>query len=366
MKFTCVKDNLKEAIFLVEKSAGKRTTLPVLNAILISATHSGITLTATNLETGIEVRIPGRIFTEGRVAVPARVLTAYVALVPDEQITCSAERDSMTITGSQGTTHIRGYPADDFPMLPKSKKDYTCSVPAPMVRNALSHVLVAAASSEIKPELASVLCSFSKRAFTLAATDSFRLTQKIITGSFSGDKEVSFLLPARSAVELLRLTDTDENVMEIQVSHGQVTFMTPRFHMVSRLTEGAFPDYERIMPRTFATEVYCKTAELLNTLRLSSLFASKLNDVTLVVRPGEQSVVCETANADIGENAARISADGTGDELRVSFNYRYLLDGVSAIESEKIFLGFTSASGPLLMRNNDDTSYVYIAMPMKV
>ncbi len=367
MKFVCVKDNIKDAILRVEKSTGKKVTLPILNAILFTAHKSGVTLSATNLETGIQVEVPGRVEEEGRIAIPARVVSGYISLISDEQITFTTEKDVLVISTPHGMTRMHGYPPDDFPSLPKTKKELVFSVPAPLLRQALSRVLVAVAQSDIKPEIASVFLSFSKRALTIAATDSFRLAQHIVTGSFAkGDAPTTILLPGRSAAEVLRLLDNDESIAAVDIAKGQAAVTTQRFHMISRLTEGSFPDYERIIPTKFSTEVYVRRDELLNLMRLSGLFVGKLSDVTLSVAPDKKTVTVETANADVGEQTMYVSADISGEPIRISFNYRYLIDGLSEMDAETVLLGFTGPGGPVLMRNKDDSTYFYIAMPLKV
>lgn len=367
MKFVSIKDNLKEAILLVEKTTGKKVTLPILNAILFKAEKGIITLTATNLETGIEVWIPGKILEEGQAALPGRVISSYVSFLTDEQVTLESQKDNLTIATPRGKTLIKGYPVADFPLLPKLKRDYLFTVSAPAIREALAKILVATAISDIKPEIASVLFLFSPRGLKLAATDSFRLAEWKTEGTFGTHTEpVAMLLPGRSAAELMRLVEVEAQDVEINIAKGQVTFVTKRFQMVSRLTEGVFPEYGRIIPAKFATEVVVVREELIQALRLSGLFVGKLNDVGLSLDASKGIIELTTANTEVGENTHRVGADIRGESLSISFNYRYFLDGITQLSSEKIFLGFNGPSGPVLMRNQNDTTYLYIAMPMRV
>lgn len=367
MKFVAIKDNLKEAILLVEKTTGKKVTLPILNAILFKAEKGAITLTATNLETGIEVWIPGKVVEEGQVALPARVISSYVSFLTDEQVSLESQKENLTITASRGKTLIKGFPAADFPLLPKLKRDYVFSVNSAAVREALGQVLVAAATSDIKPEIASVFFQFAPKGLTIAATDSFRLTERKIEALFKMEGEsMGMLLPSRSASELMRLLEIDDGEVEINIAKGQVTFVTKRFQMVSRLTEGSFPDYGRIIPTKFATEVTIKREELIQALRLSGLFAGKLNDVALALNASKGTIELTTANTEVGESVSRVEAAIRGDSLTISFNLRYFLDGINQLTSERIFLGFNGSSGPVLMRNQEAINYFYIAMPMRV
>ena len=197
MKFVSIKDNLKEAALLVEKNAAKKVTLPILGAILFTAERSKMTLTTTNLETGIEVWIPGKVLEEGRVVVPARVVSSYISLITDDQVTLESSKENHLVVSKQGRTLIKGYPSEDFPILPKIKKDNVFTVSSPAIREALAHVGVAVAVSDIKPEIASIVFAFSPHVLKIAATDSFRLAEKRICSKAVSDGFAAYrgLLP---------------------------------------------------------------------------------------------------------------------------------------------------------------------------
>lgn len=365
MKFIALKDNVKDNILLAEKSVGKRVTLPVLSSILFSAEKGKITLTATNLETGVEIRVGGKIEKEGKIAIPARVVGSYVSFVDGDQITFFASGDNLEIMSPKGKTVIRGYPAADFPLLPRLEIQKITSVPAAPLYQALVRVLPAVALSDIKPEIASILFSFTSPVLTVVATDSFRLSEQKIQNIQANNQEL-FLLPARSATDLIRFLDKEQEDVEIQKGNGQIVFSTSRFRMVSRLTEGVFPEYTRILPTSFTTEVIVDRKALVDALRIAGLFVGKLYDVTFRVNSDDHTLHIEAANTDVGENTAYIDADTRGESLGIRFNYKYIMDGLSQITEKDLFLGFTSVNGPLLMRNKDEKKFLYLVMPMKV
>jgi DNA polymerase III subunit beta len=366
MKFTCVKDNLREAIFLGERLVGKKLALPILNAILFTAERGKITLTTTNLETGIEVWINAKIEKEGRVAIPARIISSYISSLRDEQVSFSLEGDTLVVTSGGTKTHIKTFPPDEFPLLPKVSNGELVTFPSDQVKNALSHVVMSAAVSEIKPELASILFKFDATTCKITATDSFRLAEKKISLPKVPTNTPYFLLPVRTALEIIKLLEGDEKEVNMNVAKNQIMITTGKFLLVSRLTEGVFPEYEKIIPSKFATEVRMKREDMLDILKVAGLFVGKLQDVTLEVDATKNTIQASTSNSEIGENTSKVTADVSGEPLRVSFNYRYLMDGISHLDSLDIIFAFASASGPLVMRNTNDTSYLYIAMPMKV
>lgn len=366
MKFVARKENLKEGVLLVEKSVGKKTMLPVLSTILCSAEKGKITLTATNLETAVEVWVGGKVEQEGKIAIPARVLSSYMSLVGDEHVTCAVKNGNLEIFSPSGRTVIHGQGADDFPLIPHQNETTQFTISAASLRYALQHVAIAAALSDIKPEIASIYVSISPTKAIFAATDSFRLAEQQVHGVF-GEKgwSQSFLLPIKSAGELIRFLEREEEDVVVSLGVGQVVFQTKRFRMISRLTEGVFPDYQRIIPTTFSTECTLSKDMFTDVLRVSGVFISKLNEVSLCVNPVEKHIEVHTQNNDVGENVVKTEMKGNGKDLKISFNYRYLMDGLQHLSGDVCF-GFVSAEGPLLMRSKNDTSYFYIVMPMKV
>ena len=366
MKFIALKENLKDSILLVEKNTGRKTTLPILSSILCSAEKGKITLTATNLETAVEVWVGGKIEQEGRVAIPARVLSSYISLVGGEHITCSVKNGNVELISSTGRTVIHGQSADDFPLVPQQKDSESFTIHGSSLQTSLRNVVTASSVSDIKPEIASVYMSLTNQKAVFAATDSFRLAEQQVSGTF-GSKgwSQSFLLPIRSAQELIRLLENEDGDVIVSLGTGQVVFQTKRFRMVSRIVEGSFPDYQRIIPTAFTTEFTLSKDTLLDLLRVAGVFVGKLSDVTFHINPQEKKVEVRAQNVDVGENQVHTNTPITGKEMSITFNYRYIMDGLQNISGD-IFFGFASSEGPLLMRSKDDSSYFYIVMPMKI
>src|SRR3989338_10821379 len=367
MKFTCIREQLRRSILLVEKSTARKITLPILGSILFSAEKGKITLTTTNLEIGTETWLSGKVLEEGKIALPARIVGAYISGLSDEHITFTSQEENIIITTASTKTLIKGYPIDDFPLLPKVKKDEEFRLPAQEVRRGLIKTVLAAATSDIKPELSSILCKFSKNALKITATDSFRLAEYTISGLFITVKNLPYILiPIRTAIERIRLLEIETGEIEVVATSGQIMIHGDRFTLISRLTEGAFPDYERIVPQKFAAEVVVEKELLVSTLRAISLFSSKLNDVSLALHVVGMSMKLKTANVDVGEYSADIPIQISGEDLEISFNHRYLFDCIQQIEGKSVFLGFSSATGPVLIKEHNGAGYFYLAMPMKV
>ncbi|OGZ44316.1 MAG: DNA polymerase III subunit beta [Candidatus Ryanbacteria bacterium RIFCSPHIGHO2_02_FULL_45_17b] len=366
MKFIAVKENFKDGVLLVEKNTGRKTTLPILSTILCSAEKGKITLTATNLETAVEVWVGGKVEQEGRIAIPARVLSSYISLVGGEHITCSVKNGNIELVSTAGRTIIHGQAADDFPLVPQQTESESFTISGPVLQASLQHVVSASSLSDIKPEIASVYVYLTHQKAIFAATDSFRLAEQQVDGVF-GEKgwSQSFLLPIRSIHELTHLLDREDGNVAVSLGVGQVVFQTKRFRMVSRLVEGSFPDYQRIVPTAFTTEFTLSKDVLVDMLRVAGVFVGKLSDITFHVNPQDKKIEIRAQNADVGENQVYANTPIIGKEMSITFNYRYIMDGLQNMSGD-VFFGFASPEGPLLMRSKDDSSYFYIVMPMKI
>lgn len=365
MKITCLGQNLKDAILTAERNTAKNQTLQVLNSILISTENGKIVLRATNLETALELRISGKIEESGKVVIPAKTLGSFLSNVSGEQILLQSQNNNLFIKTKNIQTIIRGYPADEFPLFPKIEPVSSFVFAASHLKNSLSSVITASSQTDLKPELSSVCFRIFKNTLNLVATDSFRLAEKtIVSKNFHEEKMVFYLVPQRSANELLKLLDKNDNI-EIGFNKNQLIAKTNSIKFISRLTEGTFPDYEQIIPKTSKTTCVVKRADILHHIKLASVFVGRLNDIMISFDLSKKALFFNSSNADVGEHSSNTDAVIQGEDVSVKFNWRYLLDGVSQVQSEYVVLNLSGDQSPLVIKGKGDTSYLYLVMPMR-
>lgn len=362
MKIVCTRNNLRDAFQLAERFTGKNFTLPVLANIFFSAEGNEVRCVATNLEMGVEVSIPGKILKAGAITVPGRIMNTLMQSIDEETVVIEEKDASLAIKTDSSNFVLQGIDPKDFPMLPKIKQDHEFSVSAADLKKAFGQVLPASATSEFKPELAGIFLGCHGRTITLAATDSFRLAEKTIP-LFSVNEAVSLILPGRTCQELLRiLPESDEKVVVHEGEH-QVRFDFSSIRIVSRLIDGTYPDYAAIIPKEFAAHLSVGRDELIRKVKAASVLSSKLNDIAVVSANGESFV--EAANAELGKSRIQLSAKTKGKESRVSFNFRYLLDGLEALSGEEAILSTNGDSAPAMIRDPNDSSFRYVLMPIR-
>ena len=362
MKIVCTKNNLREAFQLAERFTGKNFTLPVLANIFFAADGNKVRCVATNLEMGVEVSIPGKVVKAGSITVPGRVINTLIQSIDEDTVVIEEKDASLTIKTDSSNFTLQGIDPKDFPMLPKIKKEHEFSVSSGGLRKALGQVLPASAVSDFKPELSGIFVKREGKTMTLAATDSFRLAEKTLTLP-SAAEDISFIIPGRTCQELLRtLPEGDEEVL-VSEGENQVRFNFAGVHIVSRLVDGTYPDYAAIIPKEFAAHLSAGRDELIRKVKAASILSSKLNDIVVTSSEGESFV--EAANAELGKSRIQLSAKTKGKESRVSFNFRYLLDGLEALSGEEAILSVNGDSSPALIRDPNDSSFRYVLMPIR-
>ncbi len=370
MKFICLTRIIKEVVNIAERNTAKNQTLPVLNSILLIAENNKIKIRATNLETAIEVYIPCKVESVGSVVVPAKSISSFLSNITDEQVTFQDQKGNLLVKTSKTQTIIKGYQSEDFPLFPKIESNTNITLSSTDLKNSLSSVVIASSISDIKPELASVCIKIFKNNIKFIATDSFRLAEKtIVLKNMSNDTLTSILVPQKSILEILRIIDKPVSGKEenIKIGFNKNQFIVTDEHVcfISRLTEGVFPDYEQIIPKNFKTEAVAKSAEMINHIKLSSVFVGRLNDLTLKFNSQKKSINFYASNPDIGEHTSEMEVAIQGEDTSAKYNWKYLFDGISQIKSEYAVFNVSGDQTPLLIKGKGDMSYVYLVMPMR-
>ena len=366
MKLIVIKSNLKDGLDVVSRAAGENTPLPILKNVLVEAQDGKINLTATNLEVALNYVVSGKIIEPGQVTVPAAVFLNIISNLPSERLTIEAKNNSTEIKTDNYQAVLQGMPAEEFPLVPKIKnqKEFL-EIKGDILKEALAQTAPSAQTNDLRPELNAVLLAYSGDEIILAATDSFRLAEKKLAASqYETEVKDPFraLVPLKTAAELARII-RDEDLVKIYRDANQILFAADRFRLTSRVLEGNFPDYAAILPQAFDTEIYLDRQELINALKLAGVFSSKVSEIK--IRTSENNKSIEVFSHDqSGENNYLLPARVQGKPREISFNWRFLLDGLRALKTEDIFWGINEENKPALLRSPQDGSYFYVLMPI--
>ncbi|OGZ19054.1 MAG: DNA polymerase III subunit beta [Candidatus Nealsonbacteria bacterium RBG_13_38_11] len=379
MKITVLKDKLKEGIGIVEKVSARSANLPILNNILISAEKNFLSLTATDLEIGIKWWALVKTEKEGQIAIPSKILSSLVSFLPNKSVNLEIKGFDLKIDCENYQTTLKGVDPEDFPIIPKVSTEEKVEIPIKKFCQGLGSVVDIASLSSTKPEISGVYFLFQKNTIVMAATDSFRLGEKKIYLDSSNDvsKEYSFILPQRAAKEIINIFSEKEGTLIIYFSPNQVLFETklsevthPQIQLTSRLVEGDYPSYQEIIPKKYETRVSFSLDEFINQIKLASLFSGKINEIRLKIDSAKNRINFFSQNPDVGEYNSFLPGRVEGKSCEISFNHRFLLDGLLNIglsqqKKSEAALELTGSEKPGVLRLKGDESYLYLVMPIK-
>ncbi|OJI08651.1 MAG: DNA polymerase III subunit beta [Candidatus Vogelbacteria bacterium CG10_big_fil_rev_8_21_14_0_10_49_38] len=368
MKLECVKERIKEAVILAEKISGRNLTLPILSAILLEVKGKNLIIRSTNLENGIEIEIPIKNGEDGLIAVNAGVLVNYLSnLKKEDRITLETDKDNLKLTTDSTSTLIKSLPLEDFPIIPKIdlKTENTDSfeIKAVDLNEGLKSVFFASAVSDLKPEISSIYIYNQDQDLVFVATDSFRLAEKRVN-LVGLKKDINIIIPFKNINELIKVLDSLDGTVSVIFNKNQLVVSTDDLYFTLRVIDGVYPDYKQIIPVKFKTELTLKKEDLMNLLKLATVFSDRFNQINLNLKPNSNLLELTSYNQEIGENNSTLVAKITGEPLEISFNAKYLLDCLGVLNENSIKMQFTDHNRPLIISSPNKQSFSYLVMPI--
>jgi len=364
MNISIEKKEFSDAVYKVARFAEKKsTTLPALSSILIIAEKESIKMRATNLETGIDLKIDGKCSHEGVVAVPATILQQIASSLTQEgSITIEHIGDIISIISGTSKSIIKTVPYDDFPSIPFPENPKNRMViQGVILKNLFSSIASCASSSTVRPELASIYISIEGGVLTAVATDSFRLAEKKIPLTNKGTQG-KFLIPSKNAIEIAQALPDDDII--ISFDEHQCAFIATKGMFVSRLTNATYPDYRQIIPKESIVEAIILRKDFENALKRTTIFSDSFQKVRIHFNAKKNNFSFFAKNVDIGESSESVPARISGNDLDLSFNHRYLSAAFSLTVAESISLTAAGIGRPLIIKGVGDTSLLYLVSPM--
>ena len=381
MKALCTTENLKKGILVAEKIIGKNLTLPILSNILLEAEKGGLKISATNLEIGLIAKVRAKIESEGKIAVPGRIIGGILSQLDDgNQITLEEKNSILKMIYNGNSAAIKGMDARDFPIIPKPESRFLFEVVAAELQKKAGNIIASAAVSDTRQELTGVYVEFGETKITLAATDSFRLSEaaiKLDKAKVTEDykkylaKNRAVIVPARTLAEVIRAVSAEDEGVKVYLAENQIFFETADVLFVSRLIDGKYPEYKQVVPKEFSLNIIAKKDDLLKAARLAGVFSdSKSREVRLRIEGGKGKIAVFAESVESGEGSWKIDCQiDAKSDLEIAFNNRFLLDGLNAISTEDISIGANDSFGPVMLREVADgkpqLDYFHIIMPIR-
>ncbi|CAM3631589.1 DNA polymerase III subunit beta [Marinicrinis lubricantis] len=377
MKLKILKNELNESIQHVSKAVSSRTTIPILSGIKIDANASGITLTASDTDISIQSFIPTekdgshiiQLETQGSVVLPAKFFVEIIKKLPDDEVEIEVKDQFQTwIRSGKSEIHMIGLDPEEYPLLPQLEQNETFTVQSDLLKSMIRQTLFCVSTNESTPILTGVQWQMAEGKLKLIATDRHRLATR--QAQIPDVEQLQFkniVISGKNLNELNKILPDQNEPVQIVVAESQVLFKIDTNLFYTRILDGLYPDTSKIIPQSFKTEMVISTKSLLNAVDRAYLLSreEKTNIVRLVA---EESGLVEISSSqtELGKIKEEIETESySGEAFKISFNSKYMLDALKAMDCEKIHIGFTGAMSPIVLKPSDHVELVYVILPYR-
>ncbi|WP_186544653.1 DNA polymerase III subunit beta [Synechococcus sp. ROS8604] len=384
MKLVCSQAELNAALQLVSRAVASRPTHPVLANVLLTADAGTdrLSLTGFDLNLGIQTSVPASVESSGAVTLPARLLGEIVSKLSSDSpvsLSCDAGAEQVELTSSSGSYQMRGMPADDFPELPLVENGTALRVDPSSLLKALRATLFASSADEAKQLLTGVHLRFNQKRLEAASTDGHRLAMLTVEDALQAEisvdesepDELAVTLPARSLREVERLMASwkGNDPVSLFCERGQVVVLAADQMVTSRTLEGTYPNYRQLIPDSFSRTIDLDRRAFISALERIAVLADQHNNVVRIATEPATGLVQISADAqDVGSGSESLAAEINGDAVQIAFNVRYVLDGLKAMDCDRVRLSCNAPTTPAILTpaNDDHPGLTYLVMPVQI
>lgn len=362
MKFECEKNLLASAIEGVSRAITNRSAIPVLEGIYLKAEGFNLTLTGYDMEMGITTTIECNVLVPGETVLEAKLLLSMVSRMPagDVRIELTDEGQAI-ISGGVAEFEIPAMNASDYPSLPVTGADNTMTIPTSMMRELIEKTIYAVSQDDKKPAHTGELFAIEPDKLTVVALDGYRLA--IIEKPVKAAKDINIIIPAKTLAEAIKLFTDDDEVVHIAANRRFVVFSSRTYTVISRLIEGDFLDYKRVIPEGYHTRVTVDVRDFSNSIeRASLIITERLKNPLRITFDGNITVRCQTT---LGKVVDELDAEIEGEPVEIGFNNRYLLDALRYSRCDKLVFEVSGPLSPVKVLPKDGGDFLFLVLPVR-
>jgi DNA polymerase III subunit beta len=376
MRFIIQRDHLVQSVQDVMKAITSRTTIPILTGIKIVASEEGVTLTGSDSDISIESFIPKEeddkeiieIKQPGSIVLQARFFSDMVKKLPSDFVEIEVQNHLQTVIRSGNSEFdLIGLDAEEYPHLPQIEEENVFKIPTDLLKAMIRQTSFAVSTSETRPILTGVNWKVENNELYCIATDSHRLAQRKAKIEMETPANYNVVIPGKSLNELSKILADNSESIEIVITENQILFKAKHLLFFSRLLEGNYPDTSRLIPSESKTNIVLQTKEFLHAIDRASLLAREgKNNVVKLMTLQDQLIEISSNTPEVGkvvEEMKGISMDG--EELKISFSAKYMMDALRAIEGNEIKITFTGAMRPFVLYPINDDSTLQLILPVR-
>lgn len=365
MKFTCRQENLEKGLNQVYKAVPNKATLPILSNIHLLAQDGRLRLSATNLDTSITTHVGVSIEEEGAITVPAKILRDLISNLPEGVITFTLKSGLLHVLAENNKAELNTISAEEYPEIPVMGNDVeVLEIESALFADAVKSVVFAASTDTARPIFSGVYLSFVDGLLSVVASDGFRLSEKVLTLDVPFSKTFSVVIPAKTLLEVARLIVPEvPTKIALDDRANLVLFSNQDTVIATRILDGQFPDYKRIIPKEHTLEAEISYEDLLAAVRLADIFAQESDSSVKIHFNPEGVISVSSSSPESGQQTSSFKATVDGGDLDISLNSKYILDFLTNIGTDKIMFCTQDAISPCVFRPFDTQDFLHIIMP---
>ena len=369
MNFVCEKENILKAINSVINGVASKTTMPILEGILIQTNEKEVKLTSYDLEIGIEYIMESRVEDQGNTVVNAIMFSEIIRKLPNKEIRISVNDNGLLEIECEGSLYkLATMDPDEFPELPKINVENSIEIEQTVLKNMIRKTIFAVSQEENRPVFTGCLFEVADEKLNVVAVDGYRLavkSQKLtnIKNNFSS------VIPGKTLNEINKIMNDSFDTVKIGISKNQALFEMENCKIVTRLLDGEFLKYQNAIPTNWETRIKVNKNEIQNCferiilISASSIEKEKKYPVKMNIEVGKVIISCANQSGDAKEE---ISPETEGKELEICFNPRFFLDALKAIDDEEVYMEFGTNRSPCIIKSIEDGDYTYMILPIKM
>lgn len=363
MIVTTEKEKLNDLVQTALRAVSSRVTMPILSGILVNAESGKLTLSATDLEMSIRAEMDASIEEPGSTVISGRLIGDIMKNLPGGEVRIETGDKYMTLKSGGGEYRIREMMPEDFPQIPGWEGSSMLKIQGGEFLLGVQQTSRASSSDEKRPVLTGSLLekNVAEGTIKIVATDSYRLSCKDIGVSGSVDEWEDCIIPTKTLNEVARLASGAEGDVELKMHEKQAMFRIDQMVVSSRLIEGQFPNYKQLIPKGEKTSVKLAKEDLIQVVKRALIFGHNLRFGVYA-----DHVRISTETPEVGESKEEVAAEVAGEEMEIGFNGTYMMDGVTAVDTEKVEIRMDDPQKPALVKADESDKYVYIIMPVRL
>ncbi|WP_277587471.1 DNA polymerase III subunit beta [Psychrobacillus antarcticus] len=376
MKFEVMRDSLLEGLSNVIKAVSSKTTNPILTGLKLEVTNKGLYITGSDSDITIQTFIPVEkngeqvitITETGSIVLQARVFNEIVRKLPTNDVEIEVTNQFQThIKSGKSEFNLIGVDASEYPLLPEIEEERQFFIPSDLLKSIIKETVFAVSTSESRPVLTGVNWQVKEGELHCVATDSHRLAKRKTVIKDLPNEEYSIVIPGKSLNELNKILEETTSEVAIVMTQQQILFKTGDVLFYSRLLEGNYPDTSRLIPSESKTTILVNSKSLLQAIDRASLLArEERNNVVRFSTLGNGFVEVSSNSPEIGNVEEQIQAEEIeGEELKISFSAKYMMDALKAIDGQDVKILFTGAMRPFILKSVHDDSILQLILPVR-